>query len=199
MIQGVQGGYINNNNIIYLVPYTYLLNPNSKHFKTTIIHESTHTIHFQNNKKLNQYRKKFIKQENNSKNDIKTDNQYLWKSFFEGFACLMDGSSNTRSRHITPLVEEYVNQKISIKTAEKLSVKLDNPYIYGSFIYQNIKNLTNSKKAIEYAFNSNEYTPKSMNKIYFELTKTHKQKYIPYYRLLLNIRNKLKKPIKDII
>lgn len=174
--------YCNKENIILLnSKLSNNLKPHTQTFKETILHETSHAIHFQNNKKYFIYQKNLF---NKINNDIRL-------SFSEGFANFISGEA----------YDEYNLIKTKLKDLDSLQIKsnlnivknclnfFNDPYTFGSFIFVNIEKLKGRQYAIDYAFKESGFRPKDMQKDYKELCVEKGVKPIPLYQKIQKLEN----------
>ena len=171
-----------------------LLSPETKTFKESTTHELTHGIHFQNNEKLSFYHKSLNSTYNNSNNDEAQSD--IRKAFSEGFANHITGDdSYINHKGFLDLIKRLDNLNPSdnnyYKRLNNLSKYLDNPYTFGSLIFNEIKRLKGEKFVIDYAFKKSGFTPEDMQEDYNTICREQNKKPIPYLDKLTQIQKAL--------
>lgn len=170
------------------------LSPKTKTFEESVRHELTHAIQFQNNKELLFYRKGLNSAY--STTNTKEELYDIRKAFSEGFATHIAGKSYTKhtkalnsikqSEHLSPFsVDNY------LKTLNKLSICLDDPYTFGSFIFQELEKLKGRQFVLRYAFKKSGFAPIDMQKDYNKICREQNKEPIQYIHTLIQIQKAL--------
>ncbi len=175
--------YCNKENIILLnSKLSNNLKPHTQTFKETILHETSHAIHFQNN---NNFAKYFISSKHKKSTDLRC-------SFHEGFANLISGEAYDRYNSIQTKLNDLdslqIKSNLDNNTKSCLNF-LNNSYNFGSFIFTKIAELKGRQYAIDYAFKESGFRPKDMQKDYEELCVEKGEKPIPLYQKIQKLES----------